>query len=265
MLKYEWKNGWHMVRLRVLAGLGILIFIGNILVNELMPMNESMVSFGDCWLQLFLGKPEYIRTPDSEFELPVLWFLFYSYLLFLVCSYPADDLKGIGIQGILRCQNRQKWFLSKAVWCMEMVLLYFVAQFLIFMGSVQLYNLQNTGNQIFSSLRAFSATNMDMCTLYILPVLVGIVLCLLELILTLISGPVVSYIIMLTYLIVSVYVNRGWLLANHAMLLRNRVLIETGRKTMNGVAECAIVCLVIILAGITYIEKMDIISRREQG
>lgn len=263
MLKYEWKNGWYMARLRLLIGLGVLIFTGNILVNELMLMKESTVSLGDCWMQLFLGKPEYIRTPDGKFELPVLWFLFYSYLLFLVCSYPTDDLKGMGVQGFLRCGNRKKWFLSKALWCTVMVLLYFMMQFLVFAGCVQFYNIQNTENQICFSLQTFSA-NIDMCTLYVLPALVGTALCLLELILTLIAGPFISYMVMLAGLIVSVYINSGWLLANHAMLLRNKLLTETGRETITGLAGCAAACLAIIAAGAIYIGKMDVINRGEQ-
>lgn len=105
LLRYECKNGFYQSRVQLLLGMALLVFVIHMSVQDLFLLNYKDITFGDCWFYLCSGSREYIHSSESKFELPIIWFLFHVYILYVVCSYPVNDLDELGIQSMQIQQN----------------------------------------------------------------------------------------------------------------------------------------------------------------
>lgn len=67
----------------------------------------------------------------NDFSLPMGWLLIEIGCLFCTVTYPAQDLESAyGIQVLVRGQSRTRWWLTKCLWNMETVFLYYSTLFI---------------------------------------------------------------------------------------------------------------------------------------
>lgn len=120
---YDVKNGILQNRLRWTGALALFFFLAHILTADLRLLGYEP-GIGGIFLRLMRGAVPYTKTENSQFELPLLWFLYHVYFFFSVGDYPAKDLRGYGRQVFLRFADRRKWWLSKCAWVAVSALLY---------------------------------------------------------------------------------------------------------------------------------------------
>ena len=102
----------------------IFLFLANITVKNCL-IHQSESGYFSYWIMILGGMPEYEKTETSIFQLPVGWFLFYAYLFFLIGFYPISDLYSGGSKTLLLAESRNKWIISKLLWIVTTIIIYF--------------------------------------------------------------------------------------------------------------------------------------------
>lgn len=213
----------------------------------------TAATVGDCWYQIFSGIPEYIYTESGKFELPIFWMLLHAYLFFVVASYPADDLKGMGLKSMILGKSRIKWAAGKICWTMAAVVCYYALLFLnlcVFAYAGQSGSITLGGST--------ETVNIGIKTLYLLPLAADTAIALMQMLLASIVKPSVAYIFTVGYLVLGAYWKRNFLIGNFAMLLRNSQIVRQGLDSGRGFLYCAFFGITSIIFYLMYIRRKDI-------
>ena len=171
-----------------------------------------------------LGRLTSVFEGQYELQLSTQWLTFHGFLLFMVNFYPVGELTYNGGQAIIRSDRKEYWLFSKVMWVISTVISYYLLLALVLViGSVF------TGNFLIPSDVMMEIYEIDITGLNItkivlywcgMPLLVSITLCITEVILSLFIQPIISFFLMLAYLIVSAYCIHPVFLGNYAMLKR---------------------------------------------
>ena len=214
---------------------------------------------------LFRGMPEYYAAETGRLELPVPWLMLHGCLLLLVGFYPAADLTRSGGQALVRMGKRRYWLLGKAVWVLGTVVTYYwVLTAVLVLCALLTGGIAGSGEAM-KFLYGMEMKGMSGMKIFLSwwvePLLVSMALCLTEMVLSLVLGPVLALFLMLGYLTASIFWTSPLLLGNYAMLLRQDFLSGHGAISFsNCLAGCG-GCIVAILAvGCGYIKKKDVFA-----
>lgn len=85
---------------------------------------------GDLLLSVLGGMKEFHYEDGEPFLFPALWIFVFLLLLYFTLRYPSENLSGIGKSMLILSQHRKTWYLSKCVWCVSFVLMYFAVLYL---------------------------------------------------------------------------------------------------------------------------------------
>ncbi len=232
-------------------------------------LNPSDLSLGDYALFLFRGMREYIPDSSQPFIFPILWMLFYILIFYIVLYYPFQDLNGFGKNILVNSRKRSLWWLSKCVWIIFSVITYFAlawAAAIIFslttgtnlslqINKLQLMMLGVRDVEMVLPIKNFVGLAI------ILPPLVAISMCLMQLTISLFVKPLYSFLFSISVLLISAYYKSELLLGNYAMLIRLDIWSENGLKSINGIYFSIILGLVSIVIGCIYFCRTDIMNK----
>lgn len=258
ILLYECKNGFYQNRVQIFIGIGVLVFIIYMVIQDSILLN-NYVNIGDCWFYLFSGSPEYIYSSDAKFELPILWFLFHTYLLYMICNYPVNDLDELGLQSMMLSKSREKWLTGKLVWAITMVCVYYILAFLVMIVEVIIKNnfLEQKIGLEFTTLIMGDKGFVP----YILPLISDIAIAILQMSLSFLFNPFCAFVFSILYFILSVYFKNPFLLGNYSMFLRNISFSENGLNTEYGIAICVLYIVLCIFICMYHIHTRDIFGK----
>ena len=259
ILRYELKNGYYQNRIKMLIGVGVLVFISYIVIDDCIILYGDGISVGDCWMYLFSGSPEYRYSSEKEFELPVLWLLFHAYMLYTLCSYPVGDFKKLGLQSMLFSRNRKKWCISKILWSMMGVILFYSAELIILI--MEMYIQKNVlGREIIINLKS-NIIGIEIWIMFILPIISDIAITIFQMTISFYSSYLHAYIVSLVYLVISVYIKNAYLLGNYSMLLRSQIFDSEGLSIRKGIIVSLCFTVVFSWLCIAHIQKSDIFDK----
>ena len=269
-LKYDVKNGIINQYKKFIIFTGIIVLFclmyDQTVVNSSFIQSGTVPGFLDYITLFFRGKEELYHLSQIDiFNIPIEWLVIHSYLLFVIGTYPKRDYEEHGYQFLLRAEKKSYWWLSKCIWIVVTVIFYW---FLI-IGTTFLFVVLKGGN-IFEINKeiCFYVANVDLGTINptqfilvvtLMPILVFIFLCTLELILTFLFNNIVAIIILIGYLSVSVYWCKTWLFANYTMLLRiNRVPLKLG------IVLLSVSYFGFMIVGYLFFQQMDVLGRQKE-
>lgn len=271
LLKHDITQG----TLRMWPGYLCAIVIGmsgSITLNSII---TSLVSAGelfssgtliDYYMYSTRGLEVFRLSPESYFLIPVYWFCFHLILAFVIGHHAEDDFKGYGKNIILATKTRIGWWMAKCAWCIFSVILFYLLRFL----GVFLYTLLAKGEISFhvtmelmkgfgSGLIYMENGEILLMTL-VLPCLVSIAISMLQMLLSLKIGAVNSFATVCVLYIFSAYYTSPLLPGNYTMWLRNNtVAIDTNIYTSIGLLLSGFFIFLVMLIGILYIDKKDIL------
>lgn len=262
LIWYDLNYGYRDCRLKWLGAFLVQIYFANMAYQWCSGARGNVGVLGYLtWL--FRGMPEYYAAETGRFELPVPWLMLHGCLLLLAGFYPASDLTRSGGQILVRTGKRIYWLFGKAVWVFGTVIAYYCMLTAVLVLCALL-----TGGIACSgeAMKFLYGVDMDgmggveiFLSWWVEPLLVSMALCLTEMVLSLVLGPVLALFLMLGYLTASVFWTSPLLLGNYAMLLRQDFL--SGHESLsffNCLTGC-IGCIVVILAvGCGYMKKKDV-------
>lgn len=210
LLRYDFAMGGRRSAGVGAAGLFLLIFLGqmNVVICRQADPKSGFWEYFRCF---FYGAPRYLPEESGEFTLPVLWILFYLYGLFLVGGYPERDLKGCGRYVLWRCKDRGSWWFSKCIWAAVSEALFFMAAVGIVWIAGRMKGENNPGSV---------GDSVENLCMMLLPCVVLISLALVQMALSLLTSPIIAFLLSAAHLVVTVYWDTPFLIGNYGMTAR---------------------------------------------
>lgn len=263
---YDIKQGWYANLWKFIMGL--MPFIGVVLIASKIEISTAhSPSFFDCIFFLFKGIKIYKPSQGSQFEIPALWMAVQVFTGMIVYSYPKDNFEKYGAQSLIRVKNKMKWWVSKYIWTVVNVILYYIAGYLTIFTVNSFINGNSIlpdglWNLLVNEIEISNITVIDLWTAGILiPVLTSISLSVLQMSLSFIFNPVYSFVMIMAYLTVSVYYYNLCFIASNSMILRNQIGGGGGRTCTEIVTVDIVVALVSGIVGYRRFRNLDVIPK----
>lgn len=259
------KKNWVITVLSFLLTLIFsLLFYKGVVMHRDLDLSEAP-GIMDYFLNVFGGMKEYVQRRDNPFEVPVLWMAIQILVAFSVYIYPVQDLYSRGTYTLLKYQTRRRWWMSKCIWAVVQVIVIYTA-FYLGIAAAMLYC--GVGKEAFHQCIAdtilgipiqYTSSIFWLCILF--PLLNSLLNALVQMNLSLMTGPVISMGFMMAYQIASAYIMSPFLLGNYSMLFRLSGVVRDGLSTLPGVITQIAVMIVSCIAGTIYFRKYDVLER----
>ncbi len=224
------------------------------------------ITLGNYLLSAFSGILPYDPASGAPFQIPIYWFALQLYLAFVVGGYANRDLAGYGKNILIRARTRTGWWLSKCLWNVAGVLVYYAILFLCAVlfaaatGSVSLLpNLQIAGEWLNMDCSAASAQQVALVAA-LAPLLTSLAVCLLQMFLSFLLRPIYGYVAVAVLMIASAYCFTAVLPGNWSMLLRSEALLPGGIPFEVALLLSLLLMAVSVLAGLIYFKRCDILE-----
>ena len=225
------------------------------------------VTLGDYLFYLLKGVQFYGRT--EWYELPEVWLIFQTMLLFLMISYPFEDANTVGQQVMIRTRSKGQWWLGKCIWVVLFTVLYYALMY----GAVVLYCAVRNIPLTFSLSAEFAEFYYGVDNIldlekrdFLLMVFAAIPMMsaamgMLQQLLALWIKPQAAFLIALGYLFVSIYRSSPVFLGNYMMAIRYTQVSDLPYVTPGRAILTAGAVIVFCAAvGMRKFEKYDILG-----
>lgn len=254
---FDLKKGLVENRIKLCVAIFILLFFANVTIKSCIAQKDS-IGFLGYWMMIIGGMPEYIKSKTSIFQLPVSWFLYYAYLFFLVGFYPTSDLYSCGSKTLLMSGNRKKWIISKYLWIMTVIIVYYsLFAICIFLNECCLVNTNIEIQNVMDIYMLLGYVDV-IAVWFVIPILTSIAIAFLQFTITIISNAIVGYTISIIILVASTYWMKAFLPGNYLMIVRSNQIVDSGMKLIDGFALGVCVVVVSLLVGCHVFNKKDI-------
>lgn len=272
--KYDLKIGlkktipWFLVVATIVVMTSIELNL-RILTNEKegLEMLRSTNSM-DYFLNVFAGLKPFNITENDKFQLPITWFLIHMILFYFTGKYPYSEIyNNHGANVLMRGGSRNKWFLSKWLWSMVCVMIYYFVAYifvLLFCMVVQIpisFEVQPIDYEELLS-PMIECTMLDTVELIILPIISSMAAVSIQLVISLILNPLLGFMFMASLYISSAYYFTPLLIGNCSMFARNGVFYMEGITFSQTIIVSLITMLLSMLIGIFVFYRRDIIGRK---
>ncbi|HAR86331.1 MAG TPA: hypothetical protein DCR69_11430 [Clostridium sp.] len=226
-------------------------------------------TFGNYIIDLYKGVDISNRVDNKEkIEIPPGWVLLNIFLSIVVGYYPLNDLKEYGTQILIRSKKRWQWWLSKCLWIMGNVLIFYaigyivIAMFSLINGELSLIPNHKVSLAVLKLDTSSLAAKEVFSACLILPIVTSVALSLMQLTIAMFSNSIYSNIFIISLLIVSMYYCSPILMGNYLMLLRNSLMVGIkGIETSTGIILSMAISFISITLGIFKFKTYDIIGK----
>ncbi|MEG1426298.1 MAG: hypothetical protein RSC76_01280 [Oscillospiraceae bacterium] len=228
-------------------------------------------SLGDFLLFFFGGCDKYVFTPGRPFLFPAQWILLILFSAYLNLQYASDNLYGVGVHALIHSKSRGLWWLSKSVCVAVGMIIYFLFGILttvvacFVLGGTPSLEIHPSVMQTLLEIFSMQMRNPlgDMLITYLLVCTVVLALCQLQIFLSILVNPMVSFMIIAAILLLSAYFVTPFLIGNFAMPVRSGQFLMEGLNPAAGFIFAAGIFVVSLLGGWAYCRHMDILGKDE--
>lgn len=239
-------------------------FFSNISAQNVMTDGNTI----DCIIYIFKGIKVYIPENGEPFAIPFDWLIIQSLISLLVIQYPTQDLYTYGMQILIRTRNRCSWWLSKCIWNIASVFIFYMLSFVLaLVFSAMFGNVSMTpNNQVNNLINLINLENIQInlyfyITVLILPFLTSVAVSLLQMALSFLINPIISFLVIMSLMAASAFCHSIFLFGNYSMLLRNEVFYINGFDNRLIIIVNIILIAVSIFVGLIYFVKIDILKK----
>ena len=222
----------------------------------------------DYFLHIFEGMQPFDKLSGEKFQLPITWFLINMILFYFTGKYPYSEIyNNHGANVLMKGGSRDKWFLSKWLWCIVGVILYYFVAYVfvaIFCLAAQVpisFAIQPIGYQNLLS-PVFEGTPIDTVKVIVLPILASIAAVSVQLVVSLGTSAFMGFMFMAVLYISSAYYFTPFLTGNLSMLARSGIFRIDGINVMQAVIISVVITVLSLAAGIWIFRRQDIMERK---
>lgn len=241
-------------------------FVCTAFCRESIELTGITPSFLEYCLYLFKGMEPYDPESNEPFRVPYIWLFFHLYMAYLIGNYPQRDLSGVGAQILMRLQSRKIWWVSKCLWNLTSVLIYYFLIFsVVFLFSLCSGSLSVTTNAEIQNMltgvnaAAFSRRSL-ICYVFLLPILTSMAVSMFQMVLSFLIRPVFSFVCIVMLYIISAYY--FWFpYGNYTMLLRSAPVLGTdGYAFSEALIAGAVLLVLSVGVGAVYFSHYPILG-----
>lgn len=232
-------------------------------------INEDVkISLMDFIIYNLRGMKLYSPNMDGQYLLPAVWMFNQVMIALIVGYYPVRDLEAYGKNTLLRTKSRVNWFLSKIIWTVFMVVVYYlilyIATFVFCVCTNNLLSIEPTEYIM------YLFYDIDLKNIYVdnfivfiltMPIATSVVASVMQVILSYIVNPFISFITVIVMMLSSTYIANPALIGNASMVIRSRFVSPVGFT----IGECSMYLLlylvIALVLGIIYFRKKDILNK----
>lgn len=220
----------------------------------------------DYLLYITQGMEVFHFSPEKYFNIPIYWFVFQIGISYIIAYYPEKDFKNYGKKIFLSTGSRVQWWLSKCIWTVINVLLYFCILAPVTLGIALFHGADMNWNFSEEIMTIFFGEGMQSLSMgdawficIILPCLMTVALSMLQVLLSFILTPVVSFAAMCGIYIISAYYTFWLLPGNYTMWMRSSYVTAEGIDPLGGIFLALFIMIASISAGCIYFKKCDVL------
>ena len=273
LIKYDIKMGSisNAVKIAIFEILCIgICLIGRNVMSEYEGQNVG-VSIGD-YVCFVLGGPKHIINGDlTTYTIPVLWLIIQVMIAYISGYYTVRDLHTYGQQILDSVRTRSKWWISKCIWNVVMV----ISMYLMIYATIVLVALLSgakTSMQLTTEI-VMSACNInmrngtffeEMIILLVMPMVASIALSMLQTTVALMTSPIIGFIFSQSIVFLSTIFEYKFLISNYGMLSHNKVSCGSNIVYSEGVIICLAVFVISYMIGYLYFSRCNILSKGQE-
>lgn len=222
---------------------------------------------------IFNGMKEFIPGGEEPFSFPIMWMVIFVLLLFFTLYYPYNDIMGYGKNVLIASTSRTAWWLSKCVTTICICIVYFfiaAMSILIFAFAFGLKFELTVKPEVFATLLRYGIPegfNLSpeplymVLTVFVLPFIFAIAMCLFQMLLTLIIRPFASIIVVTAIFMVSAYYVSPFMIGNYAMTQRSICFVSNGVDPVVGVIIMASIIVFSIVVSTVLFNRYEILEK----
>jgi len=213
----------------------------------------------------------YIFAGNERFEtFNALWVLVFIFIAFINLYYPFNDLASFGSQVLIKGRSRRVWWYSKCCWA---VMSCAVVNIIIFLSAIVFSIITrsrftpevsdlciNIARRRYSDIPTGETLRLGV-QLLLLPFFTSCALCLVQMALSLVLRPNVSFMISTAYIIACTFYQTPFLFLNYSVFLRSRTVIEDGLSPLTGIIAASVISIAAAAAGSIIFSRYDILSK----
>ena len=244
----------------------IAVIFSFVMVQQCSSSFESLKSINYVWsdgtvmdylIFSFKGMNYYRFDPKESFQLPLLWFIFQIGVSYFVAYYPEKDYRENGVNVIVAGKSRTCWWLSKMIWCFLSVLIYYVISIFFCIVFALMKGAELSIDISYDYLQAYFGYNMtyispqDLILIaVIVPSAVTVGICFMQLLLSFVISPVISFAVTCMMYILSAFYTTWMLPGNFTMWLRSSYYCEDGINPLSGLIIASFSVIIVLCSSI---------------
>ena len=261
LIKYDFKCGFAYNKIKIaIATIFILTncfyFSG---ITEGIQIDN--ISIGDLIIFFFKGETLF-STQSGNFPIPITYLSIQIIVAILVGYYPYDDINGYGKQIFIRCQEKRKWLISKIVWSISTVIVFYFCTYITlflfayFSGFDMSFEYHK---EIIWATNNIDIPNIETITIIVngivMPILYSMVISILQICISLKATAIMGFLIVMIYDFIAIFSSSKFFLSNYSMILRNTEYSMVKYDKVEGVITFVIISIFLVLIGKTIVNK----------
>ena len=267
------KEGWRRSLVWWLIAAGAFLILPLTFYLDALSVRAKDIAgqftLGDYYFNLVAGGLAYDPTSSTPFKLPISWFAPILLLAYITLWYPYHDLMGSGKTMMIASGSRWSWWLAKCAWIIVYVCIYCLIGFILTTGFALIVGCNHSfiATDLSALLLGFvNVINFDVTSYHILSFLWAVplvlcALCMLQLAISLLFRPLWGYVVTISILFVSAFLESPFLLGNSLMAIRSDAYIVGGTSPLWNVCLGLIVMVVSVLIGGFFLTRADILEK----
>lgn len=220
----------------------------------------------DVFFYMFQGMDVYNFDPQKSFNVPMLWIVFNIMILYFTAYYPSRDCGNYGKTIFMAGKSRTGWWISKMTWCaLSVIVCYAVAYISIITGALlKGYDIKLDIKSEFllsqygGNIRYLSIPDVAIIV-FILPIVVSVTMCEVQMLLSFVISPVVSFAFMCGLYVLSAFYTKWELIPNFAMWKRSAYYSAEGLRPLSGFLVCVYLIIAVLVYGEIFFKNKDIL------
>lgn len=205
---------------------------------------------------------------NGEVSIPIVFMGLMIIVASMVGYYPFDDIYGYGKQVFIRVDNKRKWWISKCVWTFATVIAFYTVLYMtiiiycICVG--ENFNLSYGIDIIYHTDYLYIGNVQKghmLMYLFVTPVIYSIMISFIQVTLSLVTGPLISFLCVMLYHIAGIFmVNKG-LMINYCMIFRDKNVSMNDINPINGIIYMMLPIALSFVAGCRIIKRKEIFEK----
>ncbi|ANV74364.1 hypothetical protein PDQ36_30810 [Bacillus cereus] len=235
----------------------LLVYI-KINVGDFSVKGNKYIMF-DLLFEVFKG-----FTVEEKDVFPIVWMLMNLFLAIFISTYCYEDLHKNGVFILIRVKKISYWWLSKQIWIVQTVILYYLFTILSVFIVCFCFYLFSSGLSFEISLAGFFVKtyymDFNLMKMFLILILSSITISMIQVSLSLLFTPMYGFLIVLIVLFISVFYSSPWFLGDHLSILKYNNFSDGMLTIQFSILYNLIVILFVSVFTNFYLKSKDIFS-----